>query len=909
MSKEIKQSRLRSSLAGFSSAFANKARVTLLLFIAILAGGYISYTSGLTREGFPSVEIPIGIVTADYKINDESVVLEEVTRPLEVALSSVDEINQLFTYTTGDGMSLVAYLDTDISNKDGIKLIRDELAGVNLPDNVELEFETLKASAVAEKYDLLFTINANKKTPVEEQVEVAKTIALEIEKREEVSLAEARSIFEDKLDFQTGEVNSEQVTFQRVGNRVNDGSFSFKDGVAIGVIKSSDDIGTIDISEAVRETLDNLDTDIKDNYTFTIGSGDFAKELNRNIDSLESNAFSGIIAVVIISLLFVSWRASIITAIFIPTVLASTFITLNLLGMTLNIISLFALILVLGLLVDDAIVVIEAIDKKLKSGKSKIVAIKESVYEIGPADVSGTITTVLVFTPFLFISGIYGDFIVPIPMTVVLTLLLSLVIALSIIPFLSVLILSSKTESKDNNGVLSKIDAFINAPSRFVITLSDKVSKFVDMYLSKKIYTFIVMILTIIAIGLGMSSVSKIDNAQFPPPKDGDYINIVIDYPNDIEFSEVEEITEEVENIITTTIDTSLVESASYIIANKDMAFLDFLLVSYNDRNVTHLELTDQLTQVFESYPRATVQATASSADGSGLGYDFIAQVYADEGANIEIGYDALVEYIENYDFGESVDILDISKSATGLIARKDGRRFGEISIAFKYDDENIDIAPLVDNLEASIKKDFDESKLETLGLSKDAIDFDQGFNDDAEEAFAAMTVALFIALILMFALLVLQFNSYIQTFLVMLAIPLSFPLLFPGLLLTDNSFSFFVQLGIAGLIGIVVNNTIMLLDFANQERDKGKSIREAIVGALNSRFRALITTSATTVLGLLPLALSDPFWEGLAYTIVFGIISSTVLVIFAFPAFYYSIESLKAKMYSKIGTILKEVN
>ena len=120
---------------------------------------------------------------------------------------------------------------------------------------------------------------------------------------------------------------------------------------------------------------------------------------------------------------------------------------------------------------------------------------------------------------------------------------------------------------------------------------------------------------------------------------------------------------------------------------------------------------------------------------------------------------------------------------------------------------------------------------------------------------------------------------------------------MFGGLLLTDNVLSFFVMLGLLGLIGIAVNNTILLTDFANQERRAGADRKQAIETALRRRFRPLVATSLTTVAGVLPLALSDPFWEALGYTIIFGLLSSTFLVLFSFPYYYLAIEAVRDRI------------
>jgi len=178
--------------------------------------------------------------------------------------------------------------------------------------------------------------------------------------------------------------------------------------------------------------------------------------------------------------------------------------------------------------------------------------------------------------------------------------------------------------------------------------------------------------------------------------------------------------------------------------------------------------------------------------------------------------------------------------------------------------------------------------------LESDAFGFDFGNESDNQESFASLGPAFGIAFLSMLVLLVIQFRSSVQWILVFLAIPFSFFGVFGGLLLTNNVLSFFVMLGFLGLIGIAVNNTILLTDFANQERRAGLDRKEAIASALQRRFRPLVATSLTTVAGLAPLALSDPFWEALGVTIIFGLLASTFLVIVSFPFYYLGFEAMR---------------
>ncbi|MCA9382985.1 efflux RND transporter permease subunit, partial [Candidatus Dojkabacteria bacterium] len=148
-------------------------------------------------------------------------------------------------------------------------------------------------------------------------------------------------------------------------------------------------------------------------------------------------------------------------------------------------------------------------------------------------------------------------------------------------------------------------------------------------------------------------------------------------------------------------------------------------------------------------------------------------------------------------------------------------------------------------------------------------------------------------------------YDSYLQPALVFSAVPLAFPGLFPGLFLTDNAISFFVMLGLIGLVGIVVNNSIMLLDFINHARKEGKGIADSAAQAVRIRFRPILTTSTTTIAGLFPLAISDPFWEGLSYSIIFGLISSSILVLLVFPAYYAVVEKVRLLVHAVAKKLL----
>ncbi|HSM67620.1 MAG TPA: efflux RND transporter permease subunit, partial [Ilumatobacteraceae bacterium] len=239
---------------------------------------------------------------------------------------------------------------------------------------------------------------------------------------------------------------------------------------------------------------------------------------------------------------------------------------------------------------------------------------------------------------------------------------------------------------------------------------------------------------------------------------------------------------------------------------------------------------------------------------------------------------------------GGDVTIVDSIVSTAGEIARVDGDRF--IEVRAKYDTDEV-----TSNLNATqdfLEEQFPPAELEARGLAADALRFDFGVESDNQDDFAALGVAGIVALLLMLVVITVQFRSLAQSLLIFLAIPFSFLGVFTILSITDNPLSFLVTVGFIALIGVAVNNTILLVDAANRARRGGASASEAVQDAITRRFRPLVATTLTTVVGLLPLALSDPFWESLGFTLIGGLVSSTFFVILTFPAFYLGLEAIR---------------
>jgi multidrug efflux pump subunit AcrB len=874
----------------FSLAFISRWRVSLLLLVSILTLGYFSYTSFLPRDGFPAIAFPAVQITTAYFVDDPTQFDQDIISPIEEALQAIDSVGTVSTSTDGQFGTIFVQFNGDITSDQAAEIV--ELAideDVDLPENSQVNIIPIKVGSIDNVSDLVFTLSSKDSSESYADLQQkAFEIVDDLKLTEGLKDASVAEVISTQVDPVTGQEFDFQQRFTRIGLK-EDGELVFNKGVNIGVVKENG-LSSEELSETVRSTIGKIESDGDlDAYNVTY-IGDVAEANQLQIESLESNFLTGLLAVVLVLILFVNWRASIVTAIFIPTVLALTFIVMMLIGSTLNVISLFALVLALGLFVDDAIVVIEAIEFNKRNGLKGVAAVKKSINEIGVADVMGTLTTVLVFAPMLFISGILGDFISEMPRTIVIALLSSLFIALTITPFLSNLIIRVKDPKKaKKTGLTYRLNEILDIGPKGIQYIASKVSQFTHYSLTKKYPAAIVFVLSILVIigGLGVAGYMFQNKFNpFPEPKDATEMQVTIFAKDGVTLEELDKVAFSVESVVSVEFGEEVVRY-DYFESTTRMVFSMINLTDMGDRDITTPEMVNELNSQFENVENANVQFNVVSAGPPAEDFPLVIQVYSEDQATLEKVTNEVAVFLENTVIdGESTTDVQIDNLYT--LSRIDGKRYAVVKAKLTNDDNT----QLILDFQEAVKEEFTPEKLEELGGNADTLGFDLGQQTENINSLQSLYLIGMIAIVLMYGLLVWQFNSFLQPILIIfVALLLAFPGVFIGLYLTDNYVSFLTTVGMIGLIGIVVNNTIMLVDFANQARERGENIIDSISGAIKIRFRPLVTTTATTVCGLLPLALLDPFWEGIAFTIIFGLISSTTLVIFAFPVYYSVVE------------------
>ncbi len=875
----------RKPLTRLAVAAARHWKVTVVFWLVVLAGGIYAFVDGLDREGFPAVSTPIVLVSAPYFANDAELADSEVAAPLAQAISDVDGVVGVTSTARPNFVNLVVELESDFSSIQGVEALEGIDVGV-VPPEVEVDYAELDAAAFLNSYDLLVAVVGPSGAEAAELDTQADLVADYLRADPNVVVADAFNQMSESPDIATGEQVTRQTRFSRVYQQ---GDSEFLPSVVIGLDRAPNGQDTIGFSDNVTAAL--IDAPLADGYEVRV-TADFAIDIRRQLSSLSSNLLSGLLAVVVVSVLLISWRTAAVTAMFMVTVMASSLLLLWLLGQSLNVITMFALILTLGLLVDDAIVIAESIDANRSEGISPTDVVRIAIDRVGSASLSGTLTTVLVFAPLLLVSGILGEFIRILPITVIVTLLASFVLSIVLIAGLARLFLLKGSP--------------ITTPIiRFEQLVADKLSSGVSLVERNRAAGIGLGVgavaLSVVVVFAAFQIAGTLSFNIFPPSKDSDALLVDADFAPDTSIEQAQAYADQIDVALTDVLGDNMT-SAAYYSGRTSGAFVQADLVSFNDRDTTASEFATEIEQQLADTPGLRVSVGQLDQGPPAEDYPFAVQIDADvDPAAAQALAVEMAQTLEGstvtLDNGEDVHILETIISTDGVVARVDGERYVEVRARYDSEDTSAVVLATEDDVEAQ----WPPEVLTDRGLAPDALGFDFGFESDNQDDFASTGVAFQFALVGILLLVVIQFRSLLQALLIMLAIPFGLFGVFAALKWSDNPISFFVIVGLTGLIGVVVNNTILLTDAANQALRGGMTTPSAMAWAVRRRFRPLVATTLTTVVGLAPLALSDPFWEPMAYTIMFGLMSSTVLVLISFPFYYLAITPIGRKAMSLV--------
>ena len=884
-------------LVKLSSFFFTYWRSTLIVWLALCLGAFGVYSQIIPREGFPPIEFPIGIISGTYFVDDVEKVDKNITAPLSSILNDAEIVKETQATSSENFFNVIVIFEDEVDAEQGTRQLEELVKQtISLPSDLEITYTVVDPVSFLNEFEMLLSVYNRQGAPIETLQEVAQSVAEQLNSDQEVDNVKPQFLLKTAFNPESNQTETRQVSFNDIGV-TEEGELNFYPALSIGLRRAeTSEMDIVEFSEHVQKLISELNLEQFEGEFQTEITGDFADAINSQINALEVNLASGLLAVMIVSLLLISWRASIITALFMISVMLISVLILHFLGLTLNVITLFALILSLGLFVDDATIIVEVIESHRHRIKSSKAVIKESIRRVGMASLTGTLTTVLVFVPLLFITGILGEFIRIMPITIIVALLSSLLLSLILIPLLSrFLLLKNRKVSW-----LTRINPITKLETKTAKFLADKVRLMKNKRSWRNNYWAILMIcLSLVMIGSSLGFARHVNFDIFPSSKDSDEMFISIDFPNDYSLSQAEAAIDTVNRSITANIGSNT-EQVLYINNNERRAEAFVELISHTRRQEKSPQLAAELQAALDKTLDPDIETKISQQGPGGPAGDFPFQMQifeADHQRALALAAD-INQYLNQATIerpnGSTFQVTQTRPPNSDTRIRNDGRLVYILSADFDADDTSA----ILQATEAYVKQRFDEAYLTNAGYRADTLGFDFGQETDNADSFNSLGIVFPITIIAMFVVLALQFRSWLQPLLILLAIPFTFLGVFAGLYYTNNSLSFFSQLGLIGLIGIAVNNTILLTDYANQERKRGHNLIEAVAIATEERFRPLVTTSLTTIVALLPLALSNPFWEALSYTIIFGLLSSTLLVVLAFPYYYLMVEWLRSKTF-----------
>ncbi|AOW08999.1 efflux RND transporter permease subunit [Flavobacterium gilvum] len=1013
--------------------------LVIVLFTILILGGLFSYKQ-LGYELIPKFDMNVITIATVYPGASPSEVENTVTKKVEDAIASIENIKKIdsksYESLSVVTITLTSNAKVDVSMNDAQRKINAIIS--DLPDDAktpslnkfslsDMPIITLGANGKMDEaafYDLI----DKKIAPVLSRVQgVAQVNIIGGQEREiQVNLDAKKMqgyglsvpqvqqlILSSNLDFPTGSIqtrnqkilirlagkyknveelrnlvissaNGAQIRLQDIAD-VQDtqklaekiARVDQKSAIILQIIKQSD-ANAVAVSELVAKTITKLENDYKSNHLELKTAKDSTIFTLEAAESVLHDLFFAVLLVAFVMLFFLhSVRNSLIVMVSIPASLIATFIGIYLLGYTLNLMSLLGLSLVVGILVDDAIVVLENIYRHMEMGKSRIRASYDGTAEIGGTVTSITLVIVVVFLPIAMSSGLVSNIITQFCMTVVISTLLSLLASFTIIPWLSSRF--GKLEHLEGKNLFERtILGFENLLTRFTNWVTEILEWCLDHYWK----TIGVVVVLFFASTVGLVGGGFIGGEFFASSDSGEFL-VQIEMPKDASVEQTNFMTQKAEAYLkqqkyvksqfTTIGQTSEGMGASQATAYKSE--IDVQMIDQKDRTddamVYAAKIKRQLQSVLVGAKVKTVPVgitgtaqnatlglivTGSSTE-SAMAFAKLAEAelrkipgtteikLTVEDGNPEV--DVKVDRDKMSALGLTLQTVGMTMQ-TAFSGNTDGKyRAGdyEYDINIKYnafDRKNItDVSNLIfiNNQGQQIKLSQFATITEGSGPSqlerrdKSASVTVQGQNvgvptgtivqqwqkqldklkkptgvdyiwggdqENQSEGFGTLGIALLAAIILVYLIMVGLYDSFAHPFVVLFAIPLSFIGAMLALALTNKTLNIFTILGIIMLIGLVCKNAIMLVDYTNQRRKAGETIRKALIQANHARLRPILMTTIAMVFGMFPIALASGAgaeWKnGLAWVIIGGLISSLFLTLIIVPVIYEMMEKLIAK-------------
>ncbi|HMI94327.1 MAG TPA: efflux RND transporter permease subunit [Polyangiales bacterium] len=1008
----------------FADVSIRRPVFAVMLIAALLVFGLLSYPR-IGVDLFPNVEFPVITVTALYPGGDPETMESKVADPIEEAINTLSGIKALRS-TNLEGVSqVVIEFELEVAVDQAMQDVRDKVSGVlsQLPEGTEApviqkfdvgaapimavalsgklsprDLTELADKVVKERIQRVTGVGGvdlvgGREREIRVLVDPAKLAGVGMTVQDvsdairSQNLALPAGSFERGTQEITVKTKGEVKTAEEVaqillpggagsGLRVRDvaqvidgmedaRSASYLDGTSAVslVVRKQSGTNTVAVAHEVSEALKELRPRItKAGATLTVPT-DNAVYIERSIEDVQFDLmFGAVLAVVIILLFLRDLRATIISAVAIPTSVIASFAFMQWMDFTFNNMTMLALSLSIGILIDDAIVVIENIHRRLEQGESPMDAAANGTAQIFLAVVATTSSILAVFVPVAFMKGIVGRFFFQFGLTVSVAVAVSMLVSFTLTPMLSSRFL--RPAHGDRNFVSAGVE-------RFLVFLDNGYGRMVGWALSHRAITVVIAAAALFA---SFFVVTKV-KTEFLPPEDRAQFNVNVELPTGTSLSATEKITEAVAKDMRehapgllhtfTTIgggaqgQVNLGQIQMVLTPSKQRQFKQHALMAWvrarlkavTGANITVQEISavgggafrsqpvqfyvrgsdmDQLVAATDALknelgkikgfvdldttyrggkPELSVQLDRESAASLGVPVASVATTIralmaGDAVSEIKDGinvYDITVQLPEAQQAqvetlgslqvrsvtGQLIDLSNVVSVTPGEGPSQIERQARQRQITVLAGLEGVPLGEATKLTDAAAKRT----------IPPELVTGFVGMADTMKESFAYMGIALFLAVVLVYMILAAQFDSFVQPLTIMLSLPLSVVGAFGGLFLTGKTLNIFSMIGVIMLMGLVTKNAILLVDFANQLREEGASVRDALVKAGIMRLRPITMTTAAMVFGMLPVALAIS--EGgdvrapMAICVIGGLITSTLLTLIVVPVAYSLTESM----------------
>ena len=1015
--------------------------VNLVSVIVVITGGMVLF--GMNREVFPNVTFDMVSVTTFYPGATPLDVEKLITVPIEKELKEVDGVKEINS-TSASSVSVV-YIKIDPNESDKAKVIRDIQTAVDkvkaLPVDVD---EPVVTEVTSKQYPIIEVSLSGDMTEhtlryyadtLTDEMEDIKGVARvrksgyrdkemqilvypEKLKKYYVSIDEIEKALRVRnVSLPAGEINTEGTEYsirttgeftmaeeiEEVIIRANDSGNqlkikdvarvmdTFKDedvitktlgtrSINLVVMKkeSGDAIHIVDdIHDVCNNFLENVKDELKVSYV-----NDYAFFARRRLNVLKNNAWLGLILVIGCMLIFLEKRVAFFTVLGIPISFFAAFLVMDAMGVTINLISMFGLVVVLGMLVDDGIIVAENVYRYIEEGVPPRIAAVKGTEEVMGAVITAVFTTIAAFSPLLFMSGIMGQFIRNIPIVVIVALLASLAEALIILPSHLSDFVRVKKDSATRAVRLSKdMSWFKNLVSTYT-----KIVTFAVRHRYRVLVGF-----TAVLILCGVLSAKVLKFILFPS-SGINYLYVRAEAPVGTPLSKTNELIAPIEDIVSRLskeeLDTYVTTVGKIEESRQDpfsgqasnLAQITVYLTQEQDRKRGVDEIKEELrekTKHIEGFDELRFETpqtgppVGKAVEAKIRGEDFevldkVSEEYMDYLSAIEGTKDVTwdhkpgkqeirIKVDNNKAVMAGLSIGQIAKTVRAVfeggiattIKPVKAEEETDVTVRFAtdkthdmsiFDDIMIfnhsgNLIPLnkvaviekvpgttnihhldgkrvvtassgVDNKKATSFSVNNLLMKKFRDISKKYIGYSVKYGGEQEESMdslKSLLKAFFFAFLFIYLILASFFRSIVQPFIVMFAIPFGLIGVIFAFLMHGLPLSFLAILGIISLNGIVVNDSIVLVDFINKLRRGGMERQESIIKAGQMRLRPVILTTVTTAGGISTVAYGiggkDPFLVPMAMALCWGLLFATVLTLIVIPCIYSIVDDLAIKI------------